>query len=407
MSLIVQKFGGSSVANSERIFNVAGIISRAYLNGDDIIAVVSAQGDTTDNFIRMADEINPHGSKREMDVLLSAGEQVSMSLLAMAIEKLGYPVVSLLGWQAGFLTCATYGNAKIEKINTDRIKKELDKKNIVIVAGFQGLNTYGDITTLGRGGSDTSAVALAAVLNADKCKIYTDVDGVFTADPRRVKNAKKLDVISYDEMLELSTLGAQVLNNYSVEVAKKHNVEIEVLSSMNDIPGTIIKEVTQSEKVPICGIAADENVAMVSVTNIPDKPGAAFKLFSKLAAKGINVDIILQSENGKNLKDISFTIPKCQLDDSLEILNKYIENLENTKIIYEENVSKVSIVGTGMENQVGIASKMFEALYEEKINIRMIATSEIRVSVIICSGEVDQALNAIHNKFFGTVNTTL
>ncbi len=407
MSLIVQKFGGSSVANSERIFNVAGIISRAYLNGDDIIAVVSAQGDTTDNFIRMADEINPHGSKREMDVLLSAGEQVSMSLLAMAIEKLGYPVVSLLGWQAGFLTCATYGNAKIEKINTDRIKKELDKKNIVIVAGFQGLNTYGDITTLGRGGSDTSAVALAAVLNADKCKIYTDVDGVFTADPRRVKNAKKLDVISYDEMLELSTLGAQVLNNYSVEVAKKHNVEIEVLSSMNDIPGTIIKEVTQSEKVPICGIAADENVAMVSVTNIPDKPGAAFKLFSKLAAKGINVDIILQSENGKNLKDISFTIPKCQLDDSLEILNKYIENLENTKIIYEENVSKVSIVGTGMENQVGIASKMFEALYEEKINIQMIATSEIRVSVIICSGEVDQALNAIHNKFFGTVNTTL
>lgn len=407
MSLIVQKFGGSSVANSERIFNVAGIISRAYLNGDDIIAVVSAQGDTTDNFIRMAGEINPHGSKREMDVLLSAGEQVSMSLLAMAIEKLGYPVVSLLGWQAGFLTCATYGNAKIEKINTDRIKKELDKKNIVIVAGFQGLNTYGDITTLGRGGSDTSAVALAAVLNADKCKIYTDVDGVFTADPRRVKNAKKLDVISYDEMLELSTLGAQVLNNYSVEVAKKHNVEIEVLSSMNDIPGTIIKEVTQSEKVPICGIAADENVAMVSVTNIPDKPGTAFKLFSKLAAKGINVDIILQSENGKNLKDISFTIPKCQLDDSLEILNKYTENLENSKIIYDKNVSKVSIVGTGIENQVGIASKMFEALYEEKINIQMIATSEIRVSVIISSGEVDQALNAIHNKFFGTVNTTL
>ena len=407
MSLIVQKFGGSSVADSKKIFNAARIITKTYSEGNDVVVVVSAQGDTTDNFINMANEINAHGSKREMDVLLSAGEQISMSLLAMAIEKLGYPVVSLLGWQAGFLTCTTYGNAKIEKINPERIKKELDKKNIVVVAGFQGLNIYGDITTMGRGGSDTSAVAIAAEMNADKCKIYTDVEGVFTADPRRVKNAKKLDEVSYDEMLELSTLGAQVLNNCSVEVAKKHNVEIEVLSSMDDIPGTIIKEVTQSDKIPICGVAADEDVAMASVINIPDNPGYAFKLFSKLAAKGINVDIILQSANSKNLKDISFTVPKCQLDDTIEILTKYIEHMDEAEIICERNVAKVSIVGTGMEKQVGIASKMFEALYEEQINIQMIATSEIRVSVIVFSEEVDKALNAIHNKFFGIMDNPL
>ncbi len=403
MSLIVQKFGGSSVADSDRIFNVANIISKAYSAGNDIIAVVSAQGNTTDNFINMANEINPRASKREMDMLLSSGEQISISLLAMAIEKLGYPVVSLLGWQAGFLTCATYGNAKIENINPDRIKKELDKKNIVIIAGFQGLNTYGDITTMGRGGSDTSAVALAAIMNADKCKIFTDVEGVFTADPRRVKGAKKLDVISYDEMLELSTLGAKVLNNRSVEVAKKYNVEVEVLSSMNDIPGTIIKEVAQKDKSPICGVASDENVARASVINVPDKPGIAFKLFSKLAGKGINVDIILQSENGEKSKDISFTVPKTQLDETVEVLNKFIEPLEEAQIIYEKNVAKVSIVGTGMENQVGIASKMFEALYEEQINIQMIATSEIRVSVIVYSDEADRALNSIHNKFFGVL----
>ncbi len=401
MGLIVQKFGGTSVANSERILNVAKIITKAYSEGNSIIAVVSAQGDTTDEFINMANEINPNASKREMDVLLSAGEQISMSLLAMAIEKLGYPVVSLLGWQAGFLTCPSYGSARIESINTNRIKKELDKKNIVIIAGFQGLNAYGDITTMGRGGSDTSAVALAAALNSDKCKIYTDVEGVFTADPRRVEGAKKIDVMSYDEMLELSTLGAQVLNNRSVEVAKKYNVEIEVLSSMYDIPGTIIKEVTKTDKPPICGIAADDDVARASVINIPDKPGSAFKLFSKLAAKGINVDIILQSANKKDFKDISFTVPKSQLDIAVETLNKYIEPLDDAEIIYEKNVSKVSIVGTGMEDQIGIASKMFEALYEAQINIQMIATSEIRVSVIVYSNEADRALNAIHNKFFG------
>ena len=400
MSLIVQKFGGSSVADADHVFNVARIITSEYSKGNDVGVVVSAQGDTTDELIFKASEINSHPSRREMDVLLSAGEQISMSLLAMAIEKLGFPVVSLLGWQAGFFTDADYSNARIEKVTPDRIKRELDKKNIVIVAGFQGINKFGDITTMGRGGSDTSAVAIAAVMNADVCKIYTDVEGVFTADPRRVPNAKKLDAISYDEMLELATLGAQVLNNRSVEMAKKYNVEIEVLSSMNNVPGTIVKEAARLEKMLISGVTTDNNVARISVTNIPDKPGFAFKLFSKLSSKGINVDIILQSIGRNNLKDITFTITRDQVEETEEILSKYIEPIENAQILIDEDVAKVSIVGTGMETHVGIASMMFEALFDAQINIQMISTSEIKVSVLIASEDVDTALNSIHNKFF-------
>ncbi len=400
MSLIVQKFGGSSVADADHVFNVARIITSEYSKGNDVVVVVSAQGDTTDELIFKASEINSHPSRREMDVLLSAGEQISMSLLAMAIEKLGFPVVSLLGWQAGFFTDADYSNARIEKVTPDRIKRELDKKNIVIVAGFQGINKFGDITTMGRGGSDTSAVAIAAVMNADVCKIYTDVEGVFTADPRRVPNAKKLDAISYDEMLELATLGAQVLNNRSVEMAKKYNVEIEVLSSMNNVPGTIVKEAARLEKMLISGVTTDNNVARISVTNIPDKPGFAFKLFSKLSSKGINVDIILQSIGRNNLKDITFTITRDQVEETEEILSKYIEPIENAQILIDEDVAKVSIVGTGMETHVGIASMMFEALFDAQINIQMISTSEIKVSVLIASEDVDTALNSIHNKFF-------
>ncbi len=400
MSLIVQKFGGSSVADADHVFNVARIITSEYSKGNDVVVVVSAQGDTTDELIFKASEINSHPSRREMDVLLSAGEQISMSLLAMAIEKLGFPVVSLLGWQAGFFTDADYSNARIEKVTPDRIKRELDKKNIVIVAGFQGINKFGDITTMGRGGSDTRAVAIAAVMNADVCKIYTDVEGVFTADPRRVPNAKKLDAISYDEMLELATLGAQVLNNRSVEMAKKYNVEIEVLSSMNNVPGTIVKEAARLEKMLISGVTTDNNVARISVTNIPDKPGFAFKLFSKLSSKGINVDIILQSIGRNNLKDITFTITRDQVEETEEILSKYIEPIENAQILIDEDVAKVSIVGTGMETHVGIASMMFEALFDAQINIQMISTSEIKVSVLIASEDVDTALNSIHNKFF-------
>ncbi len=403
MSLIVQKFGGSSVSDAEHIFNVANIITKAYSQGNDVIAVVSAQGDTTDELIEKANEINSHASKREMDVLLSTGEQISIALLSMAIEKLGFPVVSLLGWQAGFNTDTDYGNARIEKVCADRIRKELDKKNIVIVAGFQGINKYGDITTMGRGGSDTSAVATAAVMHADVCKIYTDVEGVYTADPRRVPSAKKLDVISYDEMLELATLGAQVLNNRSVEMAKKYNVEVEVLSSMKNTPGTIVKEAARLEKMLISGVTTDNNVARISVINIPDKPGFAFKLFSKLASKDINVDIILQSIGRNPTKDISFTVTENQLEDAIKILEKYIEPIDNSKILYDKNVAKVSIVGTGMETHVGIASMMFEALFEAQINIHMISTSEIKVSVLISSDDVDTALNAIHKKFFSSI----
>ena len=400
MSLIVQKFGGTSVANTERMFNVADIVTKTYDAGNDVVVVVSAQGDTTDEFIEKANAINPNASKREMDMLLTAGEQISASLLAMAIEKLGYPVVSLLGWQAGFQTSSTYGSARIKKVKADRIQKELDKKNIVIVTGFQGTNRYDDMTTLGRGGSDTSAVAIAASMHADLCQIYTDVDGVYTADPRKIPNAKKLDVISYDEMLELATLGAQVLNNRSVEMAKKYNIELEVISSLTRQPGTIVKEEAKMEKMLISGVAKDEDVARISIIGVPDRPGLAFKIFSKLSAKNINVDIILQSIGRNGTKDISFTVGKSNLKDALDALTPYIELIGAASIVHDENVAKVSIVGAGMESHPGVAAEMFEALFEANINIRMISTSEIKISVLIDRADGDRAVTAIHDKFF-------
>lgn len=400
MSLIVQKFGGSSVANAERIFNVADIVTKVYSQGNDIVVVVSAQGDTTDDLIAKAKEINTHASKREMDMLLTAGEQMSASLLAMAIEKLGYPVVSLLGWQAGFVTSSAYGSARIKRVIPDRIKKELDKKNIVIVTGFQGINRYNDMTTLGRGGSDTSAVAIAAVMNADLCQIYTDVEGVFTADPRKVKNARKLDIISYDEMLELASLGAQVLNNRSVEMAKKYGIELEVLSSMVRKPGTIVKEAKKMEKMLISGIAKDDDVARVSIIGVPDRPGLAFKIFSKLSAKNINIDIILQSVGRNGTKDISFTVSEANLKETIDILNPYVELIGATSVVYDDNVAKVSVVGAGMETHPGVASQMFESLFEANINIQMISTSEIKISVLIDRADADKAVTTVHNKFF-------
>ncbi len=400
MSLIVQKFGGSSVANAERVFNVAGIVTRTYDKGNDVVVVVSAQGDTTDDLIAKGNEINPNASKRERDMLVAAGEQVSIALLAMAIEKLGYPVVSLLGWQAGFQTSSAHTAARIRRVVPSRIRKELDKKRIVIVAGFQGLSRYDDITTLGRGGSDTSAVAIAAAMHADLCQIYTDVEGVYTADPRIVKNAKKLESISYDEMLELATMGAQVLNNRSVEMAKKYNIELEVLSSLVDAPGTIVKEKSKMEKMLISGVAKDTDVARVSVIGIPDEPGFAFKLFSKLSAKNINVDIILQSIGRDGTKDISFTCAADRLDDVNAALKDYIENIGAKEILSSTDVAKISIVGAGMESHAGVATKMFEALYDAQINIRMIATSEIKVSVLINKKDADRAVSAIHDKFF-------
>ena len=400
MSLIVQKFGGTSVANTERLKNVADIITKTYEKGNDVVVVVSAQGDTTDEFIEKARQVNPNPSKREMDMLLTAGEQISASLLAMTIEEMGYPVISLLGWQAGFFTSANNGSARIERVDPARIKRELDQKRIVIVTGFQGVNRYQDMTTLGRGGSDTSAVAIAASMHADLCQIYTDVEGVFTADPRKIKDARKLDVISYDEMLELATLGAQVLNNRSVEMAKKYGVELEVLSSLTRKPGTIVREANKMEEMLISGIAKDNEVARVSIIGVPDRPGLAFKIFTKLAAKDINVDIILQSIGRNNTKDISFTIPESQLDETMEILRTYVETIGAADAVYDGNVSKVSVVGAGMETHPGVAAQMFEALFDANINIQMISTSEIKISFLISRDDADQAVTAIHKKFF-------
>ncbi|MGN0536814.1 MAG: aspartate kinase [Acutalibacteraceae bacterium] len=404
MSLIVQKFGGSSVANAERVFNVARIVTDTYKKGNKVVVVVSAQGDTTDDLIDKANEINPNASKREKDMLLAAGEQISIALLAMAIEKIGCPVVSLLGWQAGFKTTSAYTSARIKRVQTDRIEKELDKNNIVVVAGFQGVNRYDDVTTLGRGGSDTSAVAIAAAMNADLCQIFTDVEGVYTADPRKVPNATKLSEISYDEMLELATLGAQVLNNRSVEMAKKYNIELEVLSSMTNAPGTIVKEAAKMEKMLISGVAKDTNVARISVIGVNDNPGLAFKMFSKLASKGINVDIILQSIGRDGTKDISFTVAKDNGKEAVELMEDFIKVFGGKSVSLAENVAKISIVGAGMESHSGVASKMFEALYDEQINIRMISTSEIKISVLIDDTDADKAVKAIHAKFFDAQN---
>lgn len=401
MGLIVQKFGGSSVANADRVMNVAKIITDTYKAGNDVIVVVSAQGDTTDDLIEKANEINPNASKREMDMLLTAGEQISVAILAMAIEKLGYPAVSLLGWQAGFKTTSAYGTARIKRVDTERMKRELDKKNIIIVAGFQGTNKYDDMTTLGRGGSDTSAVAIASVMHADKCQIFTDVEGVYTADPRKIPDAKKLNEINYDEMLELATLGAQVLNNRSVEMAKKYNVELEVLSSITNKPGTIVKEaVNKMEKMLISGVAKDNEVVRISVVGLPDQPGIAFKIFSRLSAEDINIDIILQSVGRDGKKDITFTAAIGNLEGALKIANDFASAVGAQEVIYDTDVSKVSIVGAGMETHAGVASKMFEALYSAGINIQMIATSEIKISVLIQKDDADRAVTALHRAFF-------
>ena len=402
MSLIVQKFGGTSVKDAERIRNVADIVTSTYKEGNDVVVVVSAQGDTTDDLIAKGEEINPKASKREMDMLLSAGEQISASLLAMAIEGMGYPVVSLLGWQAGFDTTTDYSNARIKKVNPARIKQELDKRRIVVVTGFQGVNRFGDMTTLGRGGSDTSAVAIAATMHADLCQIYTDVDGVYTADPRKIPGAKKLDTISYDEMLELATLGAQVLHNRSVEMAKKYNIELEVLSSLTRRRGTIVKEESNVEKMLISGVAKDDNIARISIIGVPDKPGLAFKIFSKLASKGINVDIILQSIGRNGTKDISFTVAKDKMEEAIALLQQHAEKWGASNIVSDDNVTKVSIVGAGMESHPGVAAEMFEALFSRTVNIQMISTSEIKISVLLNKADGERAVEAIHEKFFET-----
>ena len=404
MSLIVMKFGGTSVKDAERIRNVAGIVTDSYKKGNQVVVVVSAQGDTTDDLIEKAAEITANPANREMDMLLSSGEQISASLLAMCIQDMGYPAISLTGWQAGFLTSSAHSSARLRQVYPDRIRREIDLKKIVVVCGFQGVSRYDDITTLGRGGSDTSAVAIAATMHADLCQIYTDVEGVFTADPRKVPNARKLDEISYDEMLELATLGAQVLNNRSVEMAKKYNIELEVLSSYTKVPGTIVKEKVKMEKMLISGVAKDADVARITITCVPDRPGMVFKLFSKLAAEKINVDVIIQSVGRDGTKDIAFTVAENKGAEAKKICEQFADTVGADAVDYNDTVAKVSIVGAGMESHAGVAAKMFEALYEKQINIRMIATSEIKVSVIINESDADRAVSAIHEKFFPSDN---
>ena len=399
MALIVQKYGGTSVKDAERVMNVARRITDAYKAGNNVVVAVSAQGDTTDDLIEKAKEINPNASKREMDMLLSTGEQFSIALLAMAIEKLGCPVISLTGWQAGVRTDSKYGVARIKTIDTERLHMELDRRRIIIVAGFQGINKYDDITTLGRGGSDTSAVALAAALNADVCEIYTDVDGVYTTDPRICKNAYKLDEISYDEMLELASLGANVLHNRSVEMAKKYNVKMSVRSSLNNNEGTYVKEDSQVEKMLVRGVTRDNDCARIALCGVEDTPGKAFQVFEMISKAGISVDLILQSIGDGKSKDISFTVAEGDLDATMKLLEEKKDIIKAREIKSTSDVSKVSIVGAGMVNNAGVAAKMFEALSDAHINIKMIATSEIKISVLVAQKDAENAVVAVHDKF--------
>ena len=397
--LIVKKFGGSSVANKERIFNVARRCIEEYKTGKDVVVVLSAMGDTTDELIAMAEDINPKAKKREMDMLLTTGEQVSAALMAMAMQALDVPAVSLNAFQVMMHSTSRYGNARFKRVETERILHELDSRKIVIVTGFQGVNKYDDITTLGRGGSDTTAVALAAALHADKCEIYTDVDGVFTADPRVVKNAKKLDEVTYDEMLELASLGARVLHNRSVEMAKKYNVELVVRSSLNYTERTVVREGADMEKLLVTGVAADKNTARISAIGVLDKPGIAFNIFDTLAKNNINVDIILQSVGREGTKDISFTVAGDDMEHAIEILEKNKKRLTIKEVSCNPNVAKLSVVGAGMMSNPGVAAKMFEALYNSRVNINMISTSEIRITVLVDEKDIDKAMNAVHDGF--------
>lgn len=398
--LIVKKFGGTSVADKERIFNVAKRCSEDYMKGNEVVVVLSAMGKQTDVLLAQARDINPNASKREIDMLLTTGEQMSVSLMAMALDALGVPAVSLNAFQVAMHTTSVYGNARFKRIDTERIRNELESKRVVLVTGFQGVNKYDDYTTLGRGGSDTTAVALAASLHADACEIYTDVDGVYTADPRIVKNAKKLYEITYDEMLEMASLGAGVLHNRSVEMAKKYGVQLVVRSSLNYSEGTMVKEEVKMEKMLVSGVASDKNTARIAVIGLEDQPGVAFKLFNHLARHDVNVDIILQSVGRNGTKDISFTVKEDDLDEAVAILERHREgSLKCQKIDVERDVAKVSIVGAGMMSNAGVAAKMFEALYDVGVNIKMISTSEIRVTVLIDEMHVEKAMNAVHEKF--------
>ncbi len=397
--LIVKKFGGSSVANKDRIFNVANRIADEYKKGNQVVVVLSAMGDTTDELLEKAYEINPDAPKREMDMLLACGEQTSVALMAMALSSMGIPAISLNAFQVAMHTSSKYSNARFKRIDTERINNELEARKVVIVTGFQGINKYDDLTTLGRGGSDTTAVALAAALRADACEIYTDVEGVYTADPRVVPKAHKIKEISYDEMLELATLGAKVLHNRSVELAKKYGVDLIVRSSLNNAEGTTVKEVASVESMLVSGVAVDKDAARIAIIGLKNEPGIAFKVFDLLAKHNINVDVILQSIGRDDTKDISFTVDQTQAKEAVALLKENKERLTIQKIEEDETVAKLSIVGAGMQSNAGVAAKMFEALYGVGVNIRMIATSEIRITVLIDIENVEVAMKAVHAAF--------
>ncbi len=397
--LVVKKFGGTSVADRERIMNVANRCIKDYKDGKDVVVVLSAMGKQTDVLIEMAKGINSAPPRREMDMLLTTGEQISVSMMAMAMDYLGVPAVSLNAYQVAMHTTSAYSNARLKRIDTERIHHELDQRKIVIVTGFQGINKYDDYTTLGRGGSDTTAVALAAALHADSCEIFTDVDGVYTADPRIVKNARKMKEITYDEMLDLATLGAGVLHNRSVELAKKYGVQLIVRSSLSEAEGTVVKEDVKVERMLVSGVAADKNVTRISVVGLDDKPGVAFRMFDALARANINVDMILQSIGRDSSKDITFTIPRDMTDEALKVLEDKKDVLGVQAIKCRTDVAKVSVVGAGMMSNPGVAAKVFECLYNANININMISTSEIRVTVLIDEKEVEKAMIAAHDIF--------
>ena len=400
MGLIVQKFGGSSVADADRIRNVARIITETYRRGHKVVAVLSAQGDTTDDLIAKAAEINPNASKREMDMLLSTGEQISCSLCAMAIEAMGYPVISLTGWQAGFRTNSAYGDARIKRVDVERVLTELDKNTIVIVTGFQGVDRNGDVTTLGRGGSDTSAVALAAALDSCECEIYTDVDGVYTTDPNLCSTARKLDRVTYEEMLEMASMGAKVLQIRSVEFAKKYNVPVHVRSTFSDDPGTLVaQEDAMMEAVLVSGIAYDKDQARVTVCGVPDRPGVSAALFAPLSENGIMVDMIIQTASREGVTDMTFTVSRKDLEKAIQLMKEIVARIGGTGVEHDPYVAKVSVIGVGMRNHTGVATKAFAALQQENINIQMISTSEIKISCLIDEKYTELAVRTLHDAF--------
>ncbi len=398
--LIVQKFGGSSVANVERIQNVAKRVVSYRKKGYDLVVVVSALGDTTDELIELASKINADPSDREMDMLLSTGEQISVALLAMAIHKLGFEAISFTGAQVGIITDTSHTRARIIKINADKIKEELTKGKIVIVAGFQGVTLNQDITTLGRGGSDLTAVALAKELKASECEIYTDVEGIYTTDPRIEQRAKKLAAVTYDEMLEMASLGAQVMQARSIEVAKKFDVPIHVRSSFSESSGTmIIKEVKRMEDVVVTGVTLNKNEAKITVCDVPDKPGVAAKIFKELSSNGVNVDMIVQNVSHIRQTDISFTVTKAEAQKTLKITRKVAKAIKSGEVLEDVDIARVSIVGVGMKSHPGVAAHMFDILAKNKINIEMISTSDISISCIIKKKFAETAVKALHSKF--------